>query len=642
MLDISALSQLKQLKQEIHDNTPRFEGVVRGSSGRFGFVGTSEGKSYFLSPEEMERVLPGDTVTFRVEPAGDDKEQAIVESLIESPVTTFCGRYLVRGKGHFIEPDDDTLNRWIFVPPKDRLNAKEGDFVSASMTRHPYPQGKAQARIDRIIGQADTPYIERLVMEARAGIRTEFSEETLAAVATLSQASLDTLMANRTDLTHLPFVTIDSAGTRDIDDALFAEAHSDGWTLWIAIADPAALIEPGSALDQEAAARATSVYFPDQVIPMLPTELSEQFSSLQAGEKRLAMVVELRLEQDAAVRETKIHNAVIESQAKLTYTQVAQLIEGTGDDIPAELHGPVLHLADCARTLNQWRDSHCLLMEDRPDYKLVLDDHGKASDIVRIERNSAHKLVEECMLVCNRSVSEWLRERGAGFFIEQGGIRTERQGEAAALLKEHLSLEQKPKLNDLEVFVSLLQQAGKSDSELPLRTILSRQMERSVFGTEGKPHMGLGFRSYTTFTSPLRKYNDLLIHRIVRGLLQDNPMATPDASTLESIQTAQNRGRIAANLTEQWLKLDWLSRQAEGTLYDATLVHMNSGSLTVRLNDCGIDGVIDRRKAKGGWKYDSKTMVHSNGKASFVLGQAMKVEVQEVDPVARSLKLRIA
>ncbi|WP_300425479.1 VacB/RNase II family 3'-5' exoribonuclease [uncultured Thalassolituus sp.] len=641
MLDINALSQLKQLKQEIHENTPRFDGRVRGSSGRFGFAVTEEGQSYFLSPDEMEKVLPGDEISFRVEPAGDDKEQALVEKLIRSEISDFCGRYIVRGKGHFIEPDHDQFNRWIFVPPNARMNAKDGDYVAATMSRHPYPSGKAQAKIEAILGDETTPHIERLVMQQRFALSAEFSEDVMKEVENLVAAGIDAKCADRTDLTHLPFVTIDSAGTRDIDDALFAEAHSDGWTLWVGIADPEALIDAGSALDNEARKRSTSVYFADRVLPMLPPELSEQLCSLQAGSRRLAMVAELRLEQDGNVREVKLHNALIESRAKLTYAQVAQLIDDTCEEIPAELHGPLRHLADCARTLNQWRAAHCLLMDDRPDYKLILGEDGRASDIVKIERNAAHKLVEECMLVCNRSVALWLRERNAGFFIEQNGIRTERLGEAAALLKEQLNLEGKPVLGELESYVALLQQAEQSSSDLPLRTILSRQMERSQFGREGKPHMGLGFNCYTTFTSPLRKYNDFLIHRTVRALLNDEPAPAIEDDVLTGIQDMQTRGRIGASQAEQWLKLQWLQTQPENGIYEGTIVHMNSGSLTVRLDDTGIEGVIDRRKAKG-WTYDSKTMTHSNGEERFILGQPMRVIVHEIDVPKRSLKLRMA
>ena len=402
------------------------------------------------------------------------------------------------------------------------------------------------------------------------------------------------------------------------------------------------MIPQGSALDELAQKRATSVYFADGVMPMLPPELSEQASSLQEGAVRPAMVAELHLAQDAAVKDIKLYEAIIESRAKLTYSQVAQHIATVCEDIPADLHGSIHHLADCASALNQWRREHSLIMEERPDFRLILNDEGQISDIVRIDRNDAHKLVEECMLVCNRSVAEWLRVRKAGFFIEQSGIRTERIGEAAALLKEQLNLEKKPDLADKETYISLLQQAANADSELPLRTILSRQMQRSEYGRTGLPHLGLGFSCYTTFTSPLRKYNDLLIHRTVKALLKEETPPEISDEVLQSIQLGQNRARAAASLAEQWLKLNWLRLQPEGQAYDGTLVNMNSSSFTVRLNDTGIEGVIDRRKAKGKWVFDSKTMTHRQGETCFMLGQPIKVIVQEVEPVRRQLKLRLA
>ena len=644
MLDKNALSQLKKLKKEIHDSTPRFEGIVRGTSGRYGFAVNEEGKSYFLTPDEMEKVLPGDNISFRVEPADNDKEQAIIEKIIKSDIKEFSGRYIIRGKGHFIEPDHETLNRWIFVPPASRLKAQEGDFVTAEITKHPYPHGKAQAAIQRIVGNDKTTYIERLVMMARLNVEEAFNEEAEKETTELCAQGLESLFEDRTDLTHIPFVTIDSAGTRDIDDALFAESHGDGWTLWVAIADPAALVTPDSALDKSAQSRATSVYFPDRVLPMLPVELSEQLCSLQAETKRLAMVAEIHLTEDASVKEVKLHRSIIESRAKLTYTQVSQHIDSVCEDIPAELHGSIHHLADCATALNQWRHKNALVMEDRPDFKLVLNPEGQISEILKIERNDAHKLVEECMLVCNRSVAEWLKERKIGFFIEQKGIRTERLGEVTALLKEQLELSEKPKLEDPVVYLDLMQKAEQKESELPLRNILSKQMDRSKFGKSGSYHLGLGFTCYTTFTSPLRKYNDLLIHRIIHAsiLNQTSSVSMPSDELLIEIQDAQNSGRLAANLSEQWLKLNWLAQQPEGTSYPATLVYMNSNSFTVRLDDTGIEGVIDRRKAKGNWVFDSKTMTHRHDDQCYMLGMQFKVIVQEVDAIKRSLKFRLA
>ncbi len=645
MLDKNALAQLQSLKKEIRDSIPRFTGRVRASAGRFGFVNTEDNQSFFLSPEEMEKVLPGDEIDFRVETTSEGKEQAIVEKLVTTSIGEFFGTYLVRGKGHFVEADHPTLNRWIFVPPAKRMNAADGDLVKAHISQHPYPHGKAQADINAVIGKPSEAGIEQRFTLAKWALPDTFSTAVETETDALVEAGLTTALADRTDLSHLPFVTIDSASTRDIDDALFAEAHSAGWTLWVGIADPAALIAPGSELDKAAAERGTSVYLPDLVIPMLPPALSEQLCSLQAGELRAAMVAELRVAEDGSIQQLHLHEASIRSQAKLSYTQVAQFITGEEADISAELHGPLLHLHNCAQALANWRKTHCLIMEDRPDYKLVFDEQGKVKDIVRMERNAAHRLVEECMLACNRSVAGWLAAQNSGFFIEHGGVRTERHGEVAALLKEQLGLEQKPELHSLAEYVSWLQRAGEAGSELPLRMIISRQQERSNLSLEAKPHKGLGFEYYTTFTSPLRKYNDLLIHRIVRDLLHKREPVLPDAERLLSIQAAQTNARLAAGQAETWLKLQWLQQfLADNTelLFDASIVHMNSATITVRLEDSGIEGTIDRRKAGKEWTFDSKTISHYSDSGRFVLGQALRVKVLDVQPQARVVRFALA
>ena len=645
MLDKNALAQLQSLKKEIRDSIPRFTGRVRASGGRFGFVNTDDNQSFFLSPEEMEKVLPGDQIDFRVETTAEGKEQAVAEKLVSTEIRDFFGTYLIRGKGHFVEADHPTLNRWIFVPPAKRLNAADGDLVKAHISQHPYPHGKAQADIDAVIGQPTEAGIEQRFTLAKWSLPDTFSADVLNETDALVQQGLSAVLTDRTDLSHLPFVTIDSASTRDIDDALFAEAHSSGWTLWVGIADPAALIAPGSELDKAAAERGTSVYLPDLVIPMLPPMLSEHLCSLQAGELRAAMVAELRVGEDGSIQQLHLHEASIRSQAKLSYTQVAQFIAGEEADISAELHGPLLHLHNCAQALASWRQTHCLIMEDRPDYKLVFDEQGKVKDIVRVERNAAHRLVEECMLACNRSVAGWLAAQNSGFFIEHGGVRTERHGEVATLLKEQLGLEQKPELHTLADYVTWLQRASEAASELPLRMIISRQQERSNLSLEAKPHKGLGFDYYTTFTSPLRKYNDLLIHRIVRDLLHKRAPVLPDAGMLLSIQTAQSNARLAAGQAETWLKLQWLERlqqQDSELLFDASIVHMNSSGMTVRLEDSGIEGTIDRRKAGKEWTFDTKTISHRSDNSRFVLGQPVRVKVLEIQPQARVVRFALA
>ncbi len=644
MLDKNVLSQLQSLKQEIRASVPHFSGRVRGSRGRYGFVNTDEGASYFLTPEEMEKVLPGDTIEFRVEPTPDGKEQAIVEKLLSTEINEFYGTYIVRGKGHFIDPDHPTLNRWVFVPPKSRQGATDGDLVKGHISQHPLhkdAKGKLQGSVDTIVGNLSDPGIEQNFTLSKWNLPVFFSLDIQNEIKELVKQSVEDHLDTRTDLSHLPFVTIDSASTRDLDDALFAEAQSDGWTLWVAIADPSAWIKEDSLLNAEAYKRSTSVYLPDFVVPMLPAELSEQLCSLQANELRLAMVAELRINEDGTIRQSHLYQAVVKSQAKLSYNQVTQLIEGESTDISADLQGPLLHLNDCANALAQWRKTNALVMDDRPDFKLILDENGKVQDIISLERTAAHRLVEECMLACNRSVASWLAERSSGFFIEHGGLRVERIPEVTELLKEQLGLDQAPDLSNLKDFIHWNQQAEQSDSELPLRLIISRQQERSNLSLEAKPHFGLGFEHYTTFTSPLRKYYDLTLHRVIKQLLNEEAATLPTADTLQTIQTNQTNARLASMQVENWLKLQWLSNQDKEQLYDATVVFVNPFSITVRLDNTGIEGTVELRKKGEQWTFDSKTMSQSDGTTHLHLGMPVRVAVTEVQAQANIAKFKL-
>lgn len=648
MFDKSAMAQLQSLKKEIHDNTPRFQGRVRSTQGRFGFVDNDQGSSYFLSPDEMEKVLAGDLISYRVEEQGDGKQQAFVESLDETATNTFIGRYTIRGKGHFIAPDDPMVDRWMFIPPKLRNKASDGDFVRARLSQHPYKSGKPQAEILEIIGQLGSPGFERKVIETKFDFTSEIPAEIIEAAEQICQSDQESLLENRTDLTHLAFVTIDSAGTRDIDDALYAEAQSDGWNLWVAIADPAAVVTPGSQLDQFAKQRATSTYYPDAVVPMLPAQISEQLCSLQQGVVRPAMVVELRIGENGDVRHTAIHSAKICSQAKLSYHQVAALIAGSDNDIAAELQGPLLHLWDCAKSLNEYRKKQCLLIDERPDYKLVLNEELQVDEIIKLERNDAHRLVEECMLACNRSIADWLTEKNSGFFITNGGVRTERLGDVMSLIKETLELASKPKLHELESYIDVMQQVADYQGDIKLRDIIARQQDRSLYSLTSAPHMGLGFRCYTTFTSPLRKYNDLEIHRIVKQCLStdDEPINLPTAEALKSIQEQQLKSRQAANQVEYWMKLQWLKKQSIDAVQEVSIVHIGGQGMTCRFEDSGIEGHIECRKSKKGnkpqWQFDSQNMTQTLGQQVYSIGQLIKVNICELNLEDRSLKLSLA
>ncbi len=659
MLNLDALSQLKSLKQDIHESIPRHEGKVRATGGRYGFVNTDDNQQFFLNPDEMDKVLAGDIIAFRVEETKEGKSQAIIEKLISSAQDEFVGQYIVKGKGHFISPDHPTFNRWVFVPPAQRKGAKDGDLVGCKISQHPYPHGKVQAQVLEVIGQSSDRQIESNMMMRKWDIAGDFSEHCInEAQALLSVMDEATTTEERNDLTAVNWLTIDSAMSRDLDDALHCDKTAAGWNLQVAIADPSCAVKPGSEIDKEALRRGTSSYFIDNMVPMLPSVLSEGAFSLLPEQVRPAMVCHLEISEQGEITNYRIENALIESKAKLSYVQVAAFLEGVTNDLVdqiAEPIKPVLSvLNECALALNGYRRQNNLVLNDRTEFKATLNEEGKVDQIIPLERNPAHKLVEECMVAVNRSVANFLAEKEHGLFIQHAGIRSERQGEARALIKEQLQLANPERVATLEGFIEVQQliAAGNPEAEgapfeLPLQAILARQLERSKYGTEVKPHVGMGLPAYTTFTSPIRKYNDLLVHRLVKAYLAEVKVDPISTEILEQVGKGQNNSRMAAWQCDQWLKAEWLLRQyaiekkgSESLQRPGQIVQVNSGGFTVRLDDCGIEGQVDVRRNKE-WKFDTKTMTHSKGEVTYRLEQPVAVSIANITPVLREVKFTL-
>lgn len=663
MLNLDALSQLKSLKKNIHASIPRHEGKVRATGGRYGFVNTDDNQQFFLSPDEMDKVLAGDVIGFKVEETKDGKSQAIVEKLISSSQDEFVGQYIIKGKGHFVSPDHPTFNRWVFIPPAQRNGAKDGDLVACKISQHPYPHGKVQAKVLEVIGQVSDRQIESNMMIRKWDIAGEFSEHCLNEAQALLSVMDEAVGAEpREDLTSLNWLTIDSAMSRDLDDALYCEKTDSGWDLHVAIADPSCAIKPGSELDKEALRRGTSSYFSDNMIPMLPSSLSEGAFSLLPQQVRPVLVCHLSITSEGEISNYRIENANIESKAKLSYTQVAAFLSDADstetDDLLDDSIKPILTiLNDCALALNSDRRANNLVLDDRTEFRGILGEDGKIEQIISMDRNPAHKLVEECMVAVNRSVANFLSEQAHGLFIQHAGIRSERQGEAKALVKEQLNIDNPDKITTLEGFIEIQKLIAAGDPEredgkfeLPLQAILARQLERSKFGTETKPHVGMGLPAYTTFTSPLRKYNDLLVHRLVKSYIAGSPIDAISDDVLEQVSKAQNNSRMAAWQAEQWLKTEWLLRQfneekkdsdnKEGIKRAGHIVQVNSGGFTVRLDDNGIEGQFEVRRNKE-WKFDTKTMTHTKGEMTYRLDQPVTVTIASVIPVLRDVKFNL-
>ncbi|WP_396587137.1 VacB/RNase II family 3'-5' exoribonuclease [Bermanella sp. R86510] len=640
MLNSDSLAQLKSLKTQIKtDQEAKLQnGTVRGSNGRFGFVSNADGESFFLTPDEMGKVFPGDEIQFSTVEDDKGKVQAKVEKLINTSFDSFCGYFIKRGKAQFVVPDVPQLNSWLYIPPEACKDVNDNDWLVCQVTRHPFPKGKPQAKILKNLGQLTDAGFERQYAIEKHGLSHEWPEIISSELALLGEDRIPALSEGREDLSEQPFVTIDSEHTRDMDDALFAQKTESGYMLHVAIADPSSWFGMNTTLDKEARRRGNSLYFPGRSLAMLPQELSNGLCSLLEGEKRLALVCSLNIADDGDIKGYEFKEALITSHGKLSYNQVSQFIDGQSDALPGALHESVKILHEASETLNQGRQRNNLIMEDRDDYYLTVGDNGKLQTIARTERNSAQKLVEEAMLAANKSCAQFLKEIGLGVFVDHPGFRTERIGDIKQIIKEQ-NIEFTGEFTELEGYKNLIRQLEKTELDVPLKTLFSRFLSRSEFSLTPAPHMGMGFECYTTFTSPIRKYNDLLVHRIIKAHLNQQKQPELNDELIGQMQESLLKGRFAVNMAEHWLKLQFIEKQKDNT-FDAVVSQVNPGGLTVTLVDFGLDGFIDLRKNKS-VNFNKTYLCYEGESEAYVLGQALKVNIKSLDLMARKLELSI-
>lgn len=646
MLNADALSQLRQLKSDIEENKVVFPGTVKATNGRFGFVALDEGRDVFLPPEEMQKVLPGDRVQVTEQEVDKGKTQGVVDELIESRLSTFVGRYLVKGKGHFVVPETPGINRWIFIPPKERMNAQPDDYLYCCIHKHPIKDGKGQAKVLRVIGKAGDPGIERALTLATFDLSDEWPEPVVKQAESLNEAAIKALEAGREDRTDRAYVTIDSPATQDMDDALLAEPNATGWALSIAIADPAAVIEPGSAAEQEAFRRATAIYFPGEPLPMLPDTISTRLCSLIPDTNRLVLVCDLQVNNDGSLGDYSFHQAVIRSRAKLNYELVCNLIEGREDEdikaLPDSVTNSLDQLHQVATALRKWRSDNALLSGDRPEFRLRLDENRRIRAIEPSVQTEAHRVVEECMVAANRCAADFLAKHPSGLFIQHPGLRADRINNIKSLLEAYAPHLAHIDASEPEGFKTLMRETSELEAEVPVKTILSRQLARAELAFTPAPHQGMGLSAYTTFTSPLRKYSDLYVHRMIKAALWDAPMNALSGEQLSALQNTQIKARQAANSLEAWLKSDFAK-----TLGDAPMAGIISRTVPagffVRLDSNGLEGFVSCKDLQGKYGFDPVTLRlrHNKNGRIFQLDQVVKVRFAGVDEERRQINFKL-
>lgn len=645
MLNADALQQLRQLKSDIKSSTVVHNGTVKATNGRFGFVALDDGRDLFLPPEEMQKVLPGDRVRVSEQPGEGDKVQGAVEALLESRLSTFVGKYLVKGKGHFVVPETPGINRWIFIPPHARQNAQPDDFIYCEILRHPIKDGKGQAAIRKVLGKSDQPGIERALTLATYDLEEQWPEAVEKQLAGLDETLIQRLAEGREDRRQQPYVTIDSPNTQDMDDALWAEPNATGWQLSVAIADPTALIEPGSPLEVEARERATAIYFPGEPRPMLPEALSTRLCSLMPDVDRLALVCDVQVNNDGSLGEYSFHLAVIRCQAKLSYDLAANLIEGREDEDTRALAEPLARNVDqlhqAAVAMRRWRSTHALLNVDRPEFRLRLDENKRIRQIEPAVQTEAHRLVEECMVAANRCAADALGRQGRGLFIQHPGLRDDKVDNIRQLLASHAEALADVDPTTPEGFTRLMRETEALAGELPVKSVISRQLARAELSFTPAPHQGMGLAAYTTFTSPLRKFTDFQVHRLLKTLLWQQPGRELSAAELDQLQAAQLKARQAASSLENWLKSDFARQLDSSTAMTGTITRTTPAGFFVRLDSNGLEGFVSTKPLPGKYRFDPVTLRLVGKDRHFQLDQRVTVSFAGIDEERRQINFNL-
>ncbi|MBL6820752.1 MAG: ribonuclease R [Luminiphilus sp.] len=644
---------------------------VMGHRDGYGFARPLEGEAedLFLSAREMYQVFDGDEVLASV--AGLDRrgraEGQIVEVLTRAHAKV-VGRYMEESGIGFLLPHNTRIRNHILIPPKAKGGARHGQLVSVVLTDYPSATLGAKGEVEEVLGDHLDPGLEIDVAIRAHGIPWEWPDEVLREAGALGEEPAEADKAHRVDLRNVPFVTIDGEDARDFDDAVWCEEAPDGFRLRVAIADVSHYVPVGSALDEEASIRGNSVYFPERVVPMFPEVLSNGLCSLKPEVDRLAMVCDMQIDRSGQLQGYTFYEAVIHSHARLTYTDVGAVIEnGWSPDVPAERGEEIERLYRLYQVLRSAREQRGALDFDTQETRILFDEQRKIAAIKPVRRNDAHKLIEECMLIANVATAQFLEalEQPALFRVHEGPS-AEKLENLRAFLGE-LSLDLPGGLKPTpEHYQSLLATVeGRDDSHI-IQTMLLRSLSQAVYQPENAGHFGLHYEAYAHFTSPIRRYPDLLVHRAIRSAIRGRgknahinrvkgavvlkreriyPYDTAAMVALgEQCSMTERRADDATREVDAWLKCEFLKDRI-GEEFEGVIAAVTNFGVFVELSDLYIEGLMHVSALPGDYYHFDQAkqrLIGERTRQIFQLGGAVTVRVARVDLDDRKIDLELA
>jgi len=673
---------------QLAHQTNFIEGRVIGHREGYGFLVPEDGgDDVFLPEKEMQKILHGDRVLVRI--VGTDKrgrpEGTIVEVILRAN-NYVIGRLLNENGVWLVAPEDKRIGRDVLLTGSPG-KAKVGQVVSVELTEQPSRYTQPAGKIVEVLGDIDDPGMEIEIAVRKYGVPHEFSSaaKNLAAKLPNEVRALD--RQDRVDLRDIPMVTIDGEDARDFDDAVYCEpvniGRAQGYRLIVAIADVSHYVKPNDALDQEALERSTSVYFPRRVIPMLPEKLSNGLCSLNPGVDRLTLVCDAVITAKGQIKAYQFYPAVIHSAARLTYTEVAAILANTKGVEAARrlaLVPHLLHLYEIFQVLLQARHVRGAIDFETTETYIVCNAAGKIEQILPRTRNDAHKLIEECMLAANVCAADLLqRHDHPGMYRVHAPPTKEKLNQVRTFLKQvglHLGGGDAPTASD---YSELMPKIKMRPDAMLLQTMLLRSMQQAVYSPDNTGHFGLSYEAYAHFTSPIRRYPDLLTHRAIKAILQGkryhptaidvgtlNTMLSPAARKIQAREKAQGKKKEEGDLAiwealgihcsanerradeasrdvEAWLKCYFI-RDKLGEEFTGTISSVTAFGIFVQLDGLFIEGLVHVTELGSDYFQFDDARHELRGERTgirYQLTDRVNVQVSRVDLDARRIDLRL-
>ena len=586
------------------NNKDMIVGRVIGHPDGFGFLKRDDanGDDLFLGPREMRRVWHGDHVVVQV--SGIDRrgrEEGQIIEVLERAFNKLVGRLQIDRGVAFLLPDNKRITQQVLIPPESLHGGKNGQMVEVAIDEHPTPWRQAIGSVIDVIGDQYAPGMETAVAIRSHDIPHDWPEELLEQIEGLSAEVPEKAKEGREDLRDVPLVTIDGADARDFDDAVFCAKTTKGWRLLVAIADVSAYVEKDSPLDKEAYLRSTSVYFPDRVVPMLPEVLSNGLCSINPKVDRLCMVCEMYFDPQGKMFRSRFFEGVMNSHARLTYDQVGAMLIDNDQALKEEFAHVLPHLEDLHglyKVLHAARAVRGAIDFDTTETRFKFDENGKVAEVVPLVRHDAHRLIEECMLAANVAAARFLlKNKIPALYRVHERPSEEKLSDLGQFLRE-LGLSLKGGLEPTaKDYAELLEQVKTRADYHVIQTVLLRSMMQAVYTDENVGHFGLAFEAYAHFTSPIRRYPDLMVHRAIRHVLR-NGSAKGFAYTDKDLahmgehcslceRRADDASRDSADALKCYFMLDKVGESFQGTISG-----VNSFGLFVELDEIFITGLI--------------------------------------------------